>query len=257
MYFSSMINVVILGAGNVAKHIFTAFSAVESIELVQLYNRNPKALHYAKGSVPVVSDLHELAEADMYIIAVSDDAIASLSGKLPFRDRLVVHTSGSVSLHDLNKKNRRGVFYPLQTFSKDIPIDFSTVPLCLEAEEKNDYNLLKNLGESLGCITYKIFSDQRRSLHMAAVFANNFSNHLYRIAHEICDSKNMSFDILKPLIQQTAKKIMETTPYQAQTGPAKRGDKKVVKKHLKLLEKDIHKDVYSLLTQSIEKTYGR
>ena len=188
--------------------------------------------------------------------SLSVRTISTLSTMLPFENRLVAHTSGSVNIHDLDKKNRRGVFYPLQTFSKEVPIDFNDVPICLEALDKNDLDILIHLAEAIGSPWYKISTEQRQTLHVAAVFVNNFTNQLYRIAHEISDAKNINFEILKPLISETAKKIQEVSPYMAQTGPAKRNDKKTIKKHLKLLEKENHKAIYELLTESIKKTHG-
>ncbi|AXG70650.1 hypothetical protein KORDIASMS9_02893 [Kordia sp. SMS9] len=251
-----MIKVVILGAGNIAQHLYRVFEATEEIKVVQVYNRSEKALQYFKN-VATTTSLKTLLEAAVYIIAVSDDAIASVSNKLPFTDRLVVHTSGSASMHVLHKKNRRGVFYPLQTFTKGKKVDFSTIPLCLEAREKADFTLLQTIATAIGSPSYKISSEQRRALHVSAVFVNNFSNHLYRIAHEICEANHVPFHILHPLIQETANKINTLTPYMAQTGPAKRGDEKTINDHLAKLDTDIHKEIYTLLTQSIAKTYGR
>jgi len=168
-----------------------------------------------------------------------------------------VHTSGGLTLHEMDKKNKRGVFYPLQTFSKDVEVDFSEVPLCLEVENKSNLNLLKELAESIGSKQYKVNSDQRSSLHLAAVFVNNFTNQLYRIAHEITESTSVDFNILKPLIKETAHKIEELSPYRAQTGPAKRNDKKTIKKHLKMLKKEQHKEIYELLTKAIQHTHGK
>lgn len=251
-----MIKIVILGAGNIAQHLYKVFQATETLNVVQVYNRSAKALSYFKNTATTTS-LKNLAEADIYIIAVADDAIPSIANKLPFTDRLVAHTSGSASMHELHKKNRRGVFYPLQTFTKGVQVDFSTIPICLETGEKADYKILKAVADAIGSDSYKISSEQRRALHVSAVFVNNFSNHLYRIAHEICETNNVPFEVLSPLIQETAKKITTLTPYMAQTGPAKRGDQKTIDNHLEKLDKDIHKEIYTLLTQSIAKTYGR
>lgn len=252
-----MISVVILGAGNVSSHLFKAFNKAENIIVNQWFNRTIKAIDLYKNVVEVTDNLALLKEADVYILAVSDDVISNLSSKLPFENRLVVHTSGSVGIHDLDKKHKRGVFYPLQTFSKEADIDFSNVPICIETTNKNDFSTLKLLAESIGSTSYKVSTEQRSSLHLAAVFANNFTNQLYRIAHEITESKNTDFNILKPLILETAKKIQTMSPYMAQTGPAKRNDKKTIKKHLKLLEDPHHKEIYELLTASIQRTHGR
>jgi len=251
-----MISVVLLGAGNVATHLYRAFSQSENITITQWYNRSIKAISSYANTIYVTDTFETLKPADIYIIAMSDDVIAPLSKQLPFTDRFVVHTSGSVGLHDLDKKNVRGVLYPLQTFSKDAELDFANVPFCIESEDKQKLDLLKTIAKSVGSPVYKINTEQRRILHLSAVFVNNFTNQLYRIAHEISDAKSINFDILKPLILETAKKVQEQSPYMAQTGPAKRNDKKTIKRHLKGIENQDHKVIYELLTKSIQKTHG-
>ena len=253
-----MISVVIIGAGNVATHLYRAFKAAENISVIQWYNRNLDTLKPYAKEVEIVNDLNALKEADLYLLAVSDDAIKSLTTKLPFENRLVAHTSGSVGIYDIDKKHKRGVFYPLQSFSKAAKLDFANVPICIEALESKDYHVLKNLAISIGSPTKKVNTDQRRVLHLAAVFVNNFTNQLYRVAHEITESEGAEFDLLKPLILETAKKVQDLSPYKAQTGPAKRNDKKTMRKHLKLLnETPHHKAIYELLTESIQRTHGR
>ena len=252
-----MVSVVILGAGNVATHLFYAFDKTNQIVVKQWFNRSLKPIEHHKSEVAITADISKLVDADIYILAVSDDAISPLSSELPFEDKLVVHTSGSVGIHDLDRKHKRGVFYPLQTFSKDSEIDFKDVPFCIETLEKDDFQILKKLAESIGSPYCKISTEQRQMLHLSAVFVNNFTNQLYRIAHEISDAKGINFDILKPLILETAKKVQTLSPYMAQTGPAKRNDRKTIKKHLKLLVNEDHKAIYELLTNSIKKTHGR
>ena len=252
-----MISVIIIGAGNVGTHLFKAFNASENVIVNQWFSRNLKAVDAFKNSVSITDDISKLVDADVYILAVSDDAIKSVSEKIPFKDRLVVHTSGSVNIYGLDKKHKRGVFYPLQTFSKDAELDFDAVPICIEALQKGDYQILKKLALSIGSKAHKVNPDQRNGLHLAAVFVNNFTNQIYRVAHEITESQGAEFDILKPLILETAKKVQHMSPYLAQTGPAIRGDKKTIKKHLKLLKEQHHKDIYELLTASIQRTHGR
>lgn len=250
-----MTTVTIIGSGNVATHLFKAFNKSEEVSVKQWFSRNLKELQIFKNDVTLTDNLDNLKEADVYILAISDDAIAEVSSKLPFENKLVVHTSGSVGIHDLDKKLRRGVFYPLQTFSKDAEVDFKDVPFCIETLDKQDLPTLKNLAEAIDSSWYKINTEQRQTLHLAAVFINNFTNQLYRIAHEISDAKSINFDILKPLILETAKKVQNMSPYMAQTGPAKRKDKKTIRRHLKQLENENHKAIYELLTQSIQKTH--
>lgn len=251
-----MISVVLLGAGNVASHLYKAFLEAENVTILQWYNRNLKPLQDFKDQVAITNDISQLVEADIYILAVSDDAITPLSKALPFENKLVVHTSGSTTAYGIDKKNRRGVFYPLQTFSKSTTVDFSAIPICLETLIRKDYDALKMLAKSITNKVHRINSDQRQALHLAAVFVNNFTNQLYRVAHEITESQGAEFDILKPLILETANKVQELSPYLAQTGPALRSDKKTIKRHLKQLEKEEHKAIYELLTKSIKKTHA-
>lgn len=252
-----MIHVNIIGSGNVGQHLSKAFYNCDNVTINQWVIRNEKSVINLNTDIPIVNSISELTNADITFLAVPDDVIANLSDEIPFNDQLVVHTSGSVNIHDLASKNRRGVFYPLQSFSKDAEIDFSEVPICIEALAKSDLAILKNVAEAIGATSYKIYTEQRQMLHLAAVYVNNFSNQLYRIAHELIDSKNISFDLLKPLIKETARKIEDLTPYMAQTGPAKRNDKKTIKRHLKQLEDKHHKEIYELLTKSIIKTHGK
>ena len=228
-----------------------------SSNLKQWYNRSKIQKIDSLEDIQFTNDITNLDNADIYIICVSDSAIENLSNDLQFKNRLVVHTSGSVPMRNLNKKNRRGVFYPLQSFSKEIEINFINVPICIEANDKKDRQKLEMVATAIGSPKYFIQSDQRKILHLAAVFVNNFTNQLYRISHELTDNKNINFDILKPLIAETSKKVQQQSPYKSQTGPAKRGDKKTIKQHYKLLEDyPTYKKIYELLTHSIQKTHG-
>jgi len=247
-----MIKVSIIGSGNVAQHLIQAFQLNSQIELVQVVARDIKKVAHLLDSNRITSDYTQLQEADLYIIAVSDDAIAEVSSALPFKNRLVAHTSGTVALDSLNSNNRRAVFYPLQTFSKDKPIDFKSVPICLEAENEKDVQILKQLAHSISNAVYEINSEQRKALHVAAVFVNNFVNYLYQMGNEICDANAIPFEILKPLIQETANKIATLSPKNAQTGPAKRNDLKTIAAHEEFLKDENQAAIYKLLTQSLQ-----
>lgn len=251
-----MITVILIGSGNVGTHLYKAFSNAESITIKQWYSRDLKLIQEFKNDVTITNDISSLEEADVYVLAISDDAISNVSSQLPFSNQLILHTSGGMSLHELNKKNRRGVFYPLQTFSKAAEVDFCKVPICIEVEHKSDYKILKAIAIGINSPVHKVNSDQRKSLHLAAVFVNNFTNQLYRVAQEITEFTSVEFDILKPLIKETAQKIEHLSPYMSQTGPAKRNDKKTIKKHLKVLTNEHHKDIYELMTKSIQHTHN-
>jgi predicted short-subunit dehydrogenase-like oxidoreductase (DUF2520 family) len=250
-----MIKIVLLGTGNVATHLFNAFQNNDNTEVIQVYNRSHKNLGAFK-TVNTTTSISKLKNADIYIIAISDDSITELSKKLQLRKKFVVHTSGAKPLEAISKQNRRGVFYPLQTFSATKSIDFKTIPLCLEAEFNDDLTLLEQLANAISDSVYHITSEQRKALHVAAVFVNNFVNHLYQKGEEICLEHKVSFDILKPLIQETAAKIMTLSPNKSQTGPAIRNDKKVTEQHLGDLNSTTQQEIYKLLTKSIQQTHG-
>ena len=247
-----MIKVVIIGSGNVALHLIKAFAKSGKIDVIQVFSRQKESASSPLDANKITNNFNDLAEADLYIIAVSDDAIAKVSSQLPFENRLVVHTSGSVSLDALDKKNRKGSFYPLQTFSKKAEVDFSQIPIFLESENQTDFEFLKSVAEVISEKVYKINSEQRKALHVSAVFVNNFVNHLYQIGNEICIENKVPFDVLKPLILETANKVMSLTPKEAQTGPAIRNDKKTIASHLDFLSDENQKNIYKILTQSIQ-----
>lgn len=247
-----MIKVSIIGSGNLAQHLIQAFQSNPSIELVQVVARNPITVAHLLDSNRIISDYTQLQEADLYIIAVSDDASAEVSAALPFENRLVAHTSGTISIDSLDPKNQRAVFYPLQTFSIDKAVNFKTIPLCIEAENEKDVPTLKLIANAISDAVYDINSEQRKALHVAAVFVNNFVNHLYQIGNEICDSNTIPFAILKPLIQETANKIATLSPKAAQTGPAKRNDISTIAAHQQFLTDENQAAIYNLLTQSIQ-----
>ncbi len=252
-----MIQVVILGTGNVASHLIKSFESASNVEVVQVFNRNCSGFDELSFKGKTTTEISNLVNADCYIIAVPDDAVQTLSAHIPFENRLVVHTSGSVSLNELDSKNRRGVFYPLQTFSKEREVDFSEIPVCIEAEHAADLKILNTLALSVTKSVFEVNSDKRKQLHLAAVFICNFVNHLYQIGYELTEDNGIPFSILKPLIRETASKIEHASPEAMQTGPAKRNDIKTIEKHLHLLDQPLQKEIYKLLSQSIQETYGR
>ncbi|UUC44648.1 Rossmann-like and DUF2520 domain-containing protein [Flavobacterium cerinum] len=249
-----MIKIAIIGSGNVAQHLITVFQKTATVKLVQVFARKKETLSTLVPEALVTSDLSGLKEADLYIIAVSDDAISDIAAQLNFTNKLIVHTSGSSGMEVLGNQNRKGVFYPLQTFSKTKAVDFKTVPLCLECENEADYQLLEAVANAISDKVYRISSEQRQSLHVAAVFSCNFVNHLYQIGDEICRENNIPFEILFPLIQETADKIKTLSPQAAQTGPAIRRDQKTIERHLAFLKDNPERtEIYQLLTESIQK----
>ncbi|MFA7446425.1 MAG: Rossmann-like and DUF2520 domain-containing protein [Flavobacteriaceae bacterium] len=249
-----MAKVTIIGSGNVAHHLIRVFSESPDVKLVQVFARNKKSLSGVVADELVTDSFSELKPADVYLISVTDDAIAEVSEKLPFSGKLVAHTSGTQPLDILSDKNRRAVFYPLQTFSKGKKVNFKEIPICLESENPQDFDLLKNLAKNISDKVYDINSEKRKALHVAAVFVSNFVNHLYKIGSDICEQNQIPFEILKPLIVEVADKIKYLDPNEAQTGPAKRGDLQIINAHLEFLKNDTEKqEIYNLLTKAIMK----
>lgn len=247
-----MISVVIFGFGNVGQHLYKAFRK-KKVNVVQVYS--PSLEVSEKKGTQFINDVSQVAEADVYIIAIKDDAIPSFSASLPFKNRLVVHTSGTSALKSISEHQRRGVFYPPQTFSKDAKLKWKNIPICIEAENEKDLQLLKKLGGKLSNNVVAISTDKRQELHLGAVWVNNFSNHLFHLAEDFLKEANVDFDLLKPLMLETVKKLNSISPAEAQTGPAKRHDKKTMEAHLTLLKDPKHKEIYTLLSESIQSKF--
>lgn len=246
-----MIRVSIIGSGNVAQHLVSAFTKSADIELVQVLVRHKASLSCELAENQIISDYHQLQAVDLFIIAVTDEAIAEVAAKIPLQGQLVAHTSGSVAMNVLADKHRKAVFYPLQTFTKGKPVDFKSVPIGVETQFQKDVAIVKKVAGAISNQIFEINSEQRKALHVAAVFVCNFTNHLYQIGADICEQHQLPFDILKPLIEETAAKIKVLSPSQAQTGPAKRNDQQTIDSHLEILDGP-QKALYSLLTKSIQ-----
>ncbi|MBL1231729.1 MAG: DUF2520 domain-containing protein [Vicingaceae bacterium] len=248
----------IIGSGNVAASVSKAI-VNKGFTLVQVVGRkivNVQALLAKLNSeqlIEAVTDFNRLnKEVDCFIVCVNDDAIVSVLKDFPFKDKLVVHTSGSVGLSVFSGFEKYGVFYPLQTFSKENPIAFDEVPLCIEGNSKEVVDELIELGKTLSNKVVELNSQQREVLHLAAVFACNFSNYMYQVADELTTKNKIDFSILLSLINETANKIKKQSPKEAQTGPAKRNDQQTIDKHLAMLEDNPNKELYQLITKLIQ-----
>jgi predicted short-subunit dehydrogenase-like oxidoreductase (DUF2520 family) len=248
-------DVVLLGSGKVATQVGKALHNA-GILVAQVYS--PTLAHAQTLALQVhakaISDLAELTNnADVYIISVNDDAILSLVEHLDLSDKIVLHTSGSTAMDVLKSASiNYGVLYPLQTFSFDKAVDFSQVPIAVEASSPEVLKQLEALAHKLSPKIIQMTSEQRLVLHIAAVFACNFSNHVYAIAQQLVESKGISFDYLRPLIAETAAKVQQVLPSEVQTGPAIRKDEKILQKHLDFLQDQPQlQEIYRLLSQSI------
>ena len=236
---SDQINsVVLLGAGNVATHLGKAFRNA-GFRVLQVYSRSRKSASLLAASLGCTYTTRPegiIDGAGLYVIAVTDDAIREVAAVFPHKGKFVVHTSGTTGMQDLNPAgDRLGVFYPLQTFSRDVEIDFSRVPLCLETARNADREPLALVASRLSDKYEWISGPQRRVLHISAVFACNFVNHMYAIAADLLESKGMGFDLLKPLIGETTRKACKGDPADMQTGPAIRGNRMIMDRHIDML----------------------
>jgi predicted short-subunit dehydrogenase-like oxidoreductase (DUF2520 family) len=249
-------HIVLIGSGNVATHLGLAIQKTGG-SIVQVYSRTEVSAMHLAGLLNadftcVMEDIRR--EADLYIIAVSDDALSEIAEDLNLDQKMVVHTSGSLPMDILRKSSQNyGVLYPLQTFSKSREIDFSVIPLCIEANSKNNLHLLEHFARELSHKVEPIDSETRKILHLAAVFACNFPNFMYHIAAQIMADHGLQFELLRPLILETAVKVQELKPEEAQTGPARRRDEEIMKKHIRLLKKfPEFQKIYNMLSEGIQ-----
>jgi len=246
--------IVLIGSGNVAFHLAKAFTEAQ-IPISQIFGRNTTELQKISEQFSIPFSTETLADADLYIISVSDSSIAEVSTLIKNENALVTHTSGSVSREALSGNYRKSVFYPLQTFSKSKNLDYSKIPFFIDAENENDEEILKNLASKISKNVMLANDEKRKYIHLTAVFACNFVNHLYARAKEISDSQGIPFDYFLPLIDETTQKIHELEPKLAQTGPAIRNDEKVLKLHESLLTDEEKLKIYKTLNESIKKMY--
>ena len=249
--------IVVLGSGNVATHLSIAFYQA-GFKILQVYSRNlGNARELAnKIGANFTSDLAKINDnSDLYLFAISDSAIQSVLENKNWTGKILVHTAGSISIEIFKPYSENfGVIYPLQTFSKKRDIDISNVPFFIEASSQGIADTLESLVKKISKIIYSISFKDREILHLAAVFANNFSNHMFAVAAEILKKHNLPFDYLKPLIEETSLKAIELGPTAAQTGPAIRANPDVMQKHITLLENETElQNLYKFISDNIIK----
>lgn len=251
-------SVAIIGSGNVATHIAKAIFKA-GVEIKYIYSptlANCVALANLVNA-GVVEDIYNIdGDVDLIIISIKDNAIRGIVEKLKAKKSIVVHTSGGVNIDVFDGCSAKcGVLYPLQTFSKERDIDFSRVPLFIEANDKDVLTEIEEFAKRLSQSVIEANSQQRKIMHVAAVFACNFVNHCYDISSQILESEGISFSTLLPLIEETTKKISEIAPHEAQTGPARRGDSVVMNTHLEQIKSPQIKEIYKLLSKNITDSY--
>ncbi len=246
--------IVLIGAGNLATRLGLALHEKGCV-IAQIYSRteeSARSLAEKTGAAYTHRIEDVINDADLYIFSVKDDALPQLLHKIEKNQSLWVHTAGSLPM-DIFKNHAEhfGVFYPLQTFSKSKDVDFSTIPIYIEANQPQHLDSLKKLAARLSNQVIEASSEQRRYLHVAAVFACNFTNHMYAIAANLLEGKGLHFDHLLPLINETAQKVHTLHPKEAQTGPAVRFDEEVINRHLNMLEEEKLRKIYHLLSENI------
>lgn len=254
-------DIVFIGAGNLATNLAKSLHD-HGYKIKQVYSRTLRSAKELANMTDAsyTSDIQDLvSEADLFILSVTDDAIKEILEKLMVKQGLIVHTAGSVPMNIFESYFEDfGVFYPLQTFNKQKEVDFSNVPVCLEANSEQNLKILDSIARSLTQQVYYLDTEQRLHIHIAAVFACNFTNFMFVSAENILQKQGIPFHILNSLIQETTQKIYDDIPSALQTGPAVRNDKKTVDKHLKLLsDAELFKNLYSFVSDAIRKYYNK
>lgn len=249
--------IVFIGAGNLATNLAKALY-YKGFRIVQVYSRTEESARELamKVEADYTTDLNEISKnAKLYIVSLKDAAFAELLPQITAekQNSLLVHTAGSIPMSIWEGHAQRyGVFYPMQTFSKQREVDFREVPFFIEANTPEDAELLKAIAATLSEKVYDATSEQRKSLHLAAVFICNFTNHMYALAAELLKKYDLPFDVMLPLIDETARKVHELTPREAQTGPAVRYDENVMNNHLSMLvDSPALQEIYKLMSKSI------
>ncbi|ALR32132.1 NADP oxidoreductase [Chryseobacterium sp. IHB B 17019] len=245
--------IVIIGSGNVAFHLAKAF-VLNDIPLAQIFGRNEKELNQISSALKIPYSTEKLKDADLYIVCVSDNSVENVSQLITKKDSLVAHTSGSLPKEILTGEYRKSIFYPLQTFSKSKELEYEKIPFFIEAENEEDKKFLFEIASKISGNVMESTYEKRKYIHLTAVFACNFVNHLFSRAKEISDSQEIPFEYFLPLIDETVQKIHEIDPKSAQTGPAVRNDKRILELHEQLL-KDESLEIYKTMNHSIQKMY--
>ena len=245
--------IVIIGTGNTATILGRKLKSAGH-NIVQIYGRNPKAasdLAYELNTESTNNLAGVNRTADIYLLAVSDIAVAEIVQELQLPDKTIVHTAASVSKDVLKGARHHGVFYPLQSLKKE-SVNLPQIPIIIDANDQETLHVLENLANSISDKVVTADDNERMKLHLAAVFSNNFVNYLYVLAEEYCAKEGLDFRLLVPLIKETADRIETIKPSESQTGPAVRHDAGTIQKHEELLKNYPQlKKFYSLFTESI------
>ena len=249
-----MKKIILIGAGNVATNIGLGLKKV-GYEIVGCYSRSIESAGFLAQTLDclIVNDLQNLPTHNLILVCVPDASIADVIAHLPSTSN-IAYTSGTVSLDELPNTHKIGVFYPLQTFTKNKQIELKSVPFFVESNDESLENSLLTLAKHIGLRAEITSSEKRKQLHVAAVFVNNFTNHLAYLAQEHVKKHELSWENLLPLLAETFSKLNTESPKDIQTGPARRNDLNVIEKHLSTLSGN-EKEIYKAITNSILNTY--
>lgn len=249
--------IVFIGAGNVATHLATELYKYE-FNIIQVYSRSSEAAIQLASQVNAESltDIKDVVtDADIYIFCLKDSVIEDIASQLRPNKGLWIHTSGSISLSILEKYNKVcGVIYPFQTFSKNRNIDWKETPVFIEASDNDSLHMIEAITKKLSDKVSILSSADRRYIHLTGVFACNFTNHMYTLAKQFLKKVDLPFEVALPLIDETASKVHELTPEDAQTGPAIRFDENIINRHLGMIEDERIKEIYKLISENIHNT---
>jgi predicted short-subunit dehydrogenase-like oxidoreductase (DUF2520 family) len=251
------VNISLIGTGKVAMHLAPALQQ-SGHPVLQVIGRNEAAAKAIAQSCGATwsSDFSFLSpKAQLVILAVSDSAISEIAEQLPLGDYVVVHVSGATPISSLARFTNHGVLYFLQSFVPHKKSDFSQMPVLINGSNEASLSLIRTVAESLSEKVSAVSDHQREAVHVAAVFANNFSNHMLTLAEDILRENNMNLDVLKPLIFESTERLRVANPSDIQTGPAIRGDEQTMKKHVELLNNAEKKDLYERISKSIQDRY--
>jgi len=252
---------VIIGAGNIGWHLAHQFKK-SGHTILQVFNQSKESAEFLAEEVHAsfTDDVKEInGSGSLYVIAVNDSAVEELAEQLHFPNAIIVHTCAMLPMEVLEPvSDKHGVFYPLQTMTRGHDLNFNEIPVFIEASSDEVGDEIYHLAAGISGKVLHADLKKRKALHLAAVFANNFSNHLYHISAQLLKRNGMTLDILMPLIKETVRKAELHQPFDIQTGPAKRGDMKTVEEHLLLLQDfPDYREIYLVMTESLIDAYKR
>jgi len=246
-----MLEITVIGNGNLGTALANAINNIKNFKLLEWYGRT-----WDNNNLPekAINKLTKLKNADLYILAVSDNSINKILNSID-TNFFVIHCSGATSIDVFKNHPRSGVLFPIQTISKTNDILFKNTPFCIEAKFENDLDIIKKLVLALDGRYESLNSLQRANLHLSAVWVNNFVNHMIFKGKKICSDNNIPFSLIKPILKKTINQALINDPKKIQTGPARRGDKETLKIHSQLINNLNDKKLYEIITKSIQKTY--